>query len=120
MQNETIEDENTLGEEDLAEANYNLIEALKFFDYGCESGTFKIDKKLANDSEAQQDLIVTMRKHKIKHNGIDVVMVTVRDVTDEFNFKEARKFQKEDQARSTVLSVDLSTSVQTINLLMES
>jgi hypothetical protein len=35
----------TMTEEELAKANYNLIESLKFFNDGSESGMFKIKKK---------------------------------------------------------------------------
>ena len=35
----------TMAEDELAQANYNLIESLKFFDDGTESGMFKIKKK---------------------------------------------------------------------------
>jgi hypothetical protein len=57
----------TMGEEELAYANYNLIEALKFFDDGSESGMFKIKKKKTGEQDS--DLIVTLRKHNMTQNG---------------------------------------------------
>ena len=77
-----------MNEEELAHANYNLIESLKFFEDGTESRMFKIKKKKTENQESQQDLIVTLRKHNMKQNGQEVVMVIVRDVTDQFNHKE--------------------------------
>lgn len=64
------------------QTNFNLIESLKFFDFGQESSMFRIKKKQNDFESEKEDLIITMRKYETSQNGREVIMVIVRDVTE--------------------------------------
>lgn len=76
--------------------------------------TFEDDKESAMFRINGLDRVVTFRKKKTLLNGTEVLIVIVRDTTDQLNFSESQKTLKQYNVRQTLLSANLNSSM--INL----
>lgn len=76
--------------------------------------TFEDDKESAMFRINGSDRVVTFRKKKTLLNGTEVLIVIVRDTTDQLNFSESQKTLKQYNVRQTLLSANLNSSM--INL----
>jgi len=109
----------TLRPEDLRQTKFTLHEMLLTFNEGEESSMFKIhggiaDSTLANKVKVEQK-IVKFRKHSIKVDGDEVLIVLVRDVTDTYKLKDSAYQVRLDQLRHTKLSKDMNRTLSKLH-----
>ena len=84
------------------------MEALMTFEAGSESCSFNV---LTRD---KNERVIRLRKQSTLINEKKVVIVIVKDETDRINFFQSQDFIQENQYRDHMLSVALTSSLESL------